>query len=597
MNTTFKKFVSLLLTLAISVGLVSTALATDETKEDFVPTILVHGIAQVHTQIWEDEDATIPLIGEDGTQVTGWPITVDASELVLTIVFPLLLTLIAQKDFASDAAYKAICNALKYNSSNPDGTPKYTTTVDRQYCSIAEMDEERKKKVYDAIPINDYADVVGEENVYFFAYNSTGNVTDTAEELNDYIEMVKEQRGVDKVNLAPISMGGTIVTAWLEMYSGKYDMYYDNYDSIHKIVFVVAALDGSNILGDLATGNTLLKDREYLYNKLLPKLLGETWTSYLLNIVLRILPEDVLQNILDSIVKGAVDTLVGNNTLFWALVPTAYFDEIFNDYFKDKGSEYDTIKTKIKFYNTAQKNLQKNLNRITDKEHNAIVHAICSYDVEFYPIGKTALTANSDSIIHSASTGMQATFSEIHKTLPENYKPVNPVCTDPTHNHISPDRQVDASTSYLPENTWFIQGMNHEKTGSCDSVIKFVSILLIDDSIKDVHSNPEKYPQFNGSRITKNLRRDLIPQAEEFLAENPTASAEIRNEVQTALDDCKAMLEETVVDTKKSQERIDKLESALVHAGVRQAPEEETKTDKILLKIFKKLSDWSYATL
>ncbi len=597
MNKTFKQIISLLLVMCMSFGLFTAAFASEEPKKDVVPTILIHGIAQVNTFLWEDEDATIPLIGEDGTQVTGWPITVDTKELILGVVFPILLTLITQKDYASEACYEAICKALKYNSAKPDGTPTYTTTVDRYYCPVSEMPEEARQKVYNAIPINDYADAVGEENVYFFAYNSTGNVVQLAQELNDFIEMVKKQRGVDKVNLAPVSMGGTIVTAWLEMYSGKYDLYYDNYDSVHKIVFVIAAVDGSNIVGELATNETLLADREFLYNRILPELLGETWTSYLLNIVLRILPEDVLQSILQGILKGAVDTILGNNTLLWALVPREYFDEAFEKHFKDKGPEYDALKTEIKLYNTAQKNLQQNLNRITDKDHNAIVHAISAYGLKLYPIGVTSKTINSDTIIHSASTSLQATFSDFDKTLPADYAAKNPVCTDKTHNHISPDKQVDASTSYLPENTWFVQGLNHEDTGDADSVIKFVSILLIDDTIKDVHSDPVNYPQFNGSRTTKQLKRDFIPVAERFLEENPNADAALREEMQEALDDCKAMLNETVVDTKTSQERIDRLEWALINAGLRGAPEEETDSEKVLLKIFKALSDLSYKSL
>ncbi len=592
MKKIFKKATALVLCLALVFTLAAQSFATEkEQSQEYVPSILIHGIAQMDTFLWNDDGS--PVIGEDGTQATGWPITVDVKELVLTIIFPFLLTLITQQDFASEAGYKAICNALKYNASNPDGSPVYNTTVNRVYCSVAEMEPEDRQHVYDAIPINDYAETVGEENVYFFAYNSTGNVVDEAEALNDYIEMVKEQRNVDKVNLVPVSMGGTIVTAWLEMYSGKYDLYYENYHSINKIVFVVAALDGSNILGELATGNTLLTKPEYLYQTLIPKLLGETWTSYLLNLVLRILPEDVVQNILASIVQGAIDTLLGNNTLFWALMPTAYFDESFENYFKDKGPEYDVIKNEIKFYNTSQKNLQSNLNTITGEKYNTIVHAICSYDVELYPIGITSLTVSSDSIIHSTSTGLNATFANLGETLPVNYTAKNPICTDKTHNHISPDKKVDASTSYLPENTWFIQGLNHERTGSSDSVIKFVSVLLIDDKIKDVHSDPENYPQFNGSRVTKRLVNSYIPDAEKLLEGN-TLTAEQRAELENALTACKDMLKETVIDTQKSQARIDALYLAIAKTGLYSMPEEETEAEKVLLKIFKSLSEMAY---
>ncbi len=609
MNKVFKRVIAFMLVLAMSIGILSQVMAADsedpiqvvssveDAKNDLttgkqVPVIIIHGISQIDTVIMDDEGN--PLTNKDGDIITGWPLTVDVPELVLTVLFPVILTLLTQKDFASEAGYKAACNALKYNACDLNGDPVYPTFVDRQYCSVGAMDQEHKDIVYDAVPFQDVAKEIGEENLYFFAYNSSGDVTQIAEDLNDYIEMVKEQTDSEEVSLAPISMGGTIVTAWLEMYSGRYDLFYDNYDSVHKIVFVIAALDGSAILGDLFVNDTLLKNDEFLYTRILPELLEEEWYAYLLNLVLRILPHDVLDSVLDSILAGAKDTLVGNTTIFWALLPKENFDEAYEIYFKDKGPEYDTIRTKVKLYNTAQKNLQKNLNDFMSEENGGIAHAICSYGVPLYPIGSSALYVNADSIIHAASTSLFATFANLGETLPVDYVAKNPVCTDKTHNHISPDRVVDASTSYLPETTWYVQGLNHEQTGRSDSVINFAGVLLKDDTIKDVHSDPENYPQFNGSRTTRDLRRNDIPNAEKALAENTTMTAEQRAELQAALDDCKLMLTETVVDTKNCEERMQRLKDALIDIGVYGAPEEPSKANDVLRTIFKFLSDTAY---
>ena len=615
MNKVFKRVVALLLVLTMSFGIMSQVLAADESAEEpvqvvnsideakdaltsdneQVPIIIIHGISQINTTILDDEGN--PLKDGNGKVITGWPITVDIGQLVLDVLFPVLLTLFTQMDFASEAGYKAACNALKYNACDLNGNPVYPTYVDRQYCSVGEMDEEHKKIVYNAVPFQEIGEEIGEEWLYFFSYNSSGDVTQIAEELNDYIEMVKEQTGADEVSLAPISMGGTVVTAWLEMFSGKYDLYYDNYDSVHKIVFVIAALDGSQILGDLFVDDTLLKDDEFLYTRILPELLEEEWYAYLINLALRILPNDVLDSILASVFAGAKDTLIGNCTIFWALLPTANFDEAYELYFADKGPEYDTIRTKVKFYNTAQKNLKANIDRLMSDEFGGIVHAICSYGLQMYPIGANALTMNSDTIIHSASTSLFATFADLGETLPDDYVATNPVCTDPTHNHISPDRVVDASTSYLPENTWYVQGLNHERTGRSDSVINFAGVLLKDDTITDVHSDPENYPQFNGSRLTRDLKRNYIPDAEKVLAgtyEGVTITDAQRTKLQAALDDCKLMLTETVVDTKDCEERIQALKDVLIEVGVYDAPEEPSQVNEILHTVFKFLSDKAY---
>lgn len=609
MNKVFKRVISIMLVLAMSIGVVSQVLAADSadpvqvvsdvekaaealTTGKQVPVIIIHGISQIDTVITDENGK--PLLNDEGETITGWPLTVDIKELVLTVLFPVLLTLITQKDFASEAGYKAACNAVKYNACDLNGDPVYPTFVDRQYCSVAKMDQEHRDIVYDAVPFQDVAKEIGEDNLYFFAYNSSGDVTQIAEDLNDYIEMVKDQTDSEEVSLAPISMGGTIVTAWLEMFSGRYDLFYDNYDSVHKIVFVIAALDGSAILGDLFVNDTLLNNDEFLYTRLLPELLDEEWYSYLINLALRILPHDVLISVVDSIFSGVKDTLVGNCTIFWALIPKANFDESYELYFKDKGPEYDTIRTKVKLYNTAQKNLKPNIDRLMSDEFGGIVHAICSYGLPLYTVGSSSLYINADSIIHSASTSLFATFANLGETLPVDYVAKNPVCTDPTHNHISPDRVVDASTSYLPETTWYVQGLNHERTGRSDSVINFAGVLLKDDTIKDVHSDPENYPQFNGSRTTRDLRNHDIPNAEKALAENQTMTAEQRAELQAALDDCKLMLTETVVDTVDCENRMQRLKNALIDIGVYAAPEEPGKAAGVAREIFKWLSDTAY---
>lgn len=609
MNKVFKRVIAMMLVLVMSFGVVSHVLATDvaepvevvstvgEAQEALtegkqVPVIIIHGISQIDTVIMDENNK--PLLDKDGNTITGWPLTVDVTELVLTVLFPVLLTLVTQKDFASKAGYKAACNAVKYNACDLNGDPVYPTFVDRQYRSVADMDQEHRDIVYDAVPFQDVAKEIGEENLYFFAYNSSGDVTQIAKDLNDYIEMVKEQTDSEEVSLAPISMGGTIVTAWLEMFSGKYAEYADNYDSVHKIVFVIAALDGSAILGDLFVNDTLLNNDEFLYTRLLPELLDEEWYAYLLNIVLRILPHDVLISVVNSIFSGVKDTLVGNCTIFWALIPKANFDESYELYFKDKGPEYDTIRAKVKLYNTAQKNLKTNIDRLMSDEFGGIVHAICSYGLPLYTVGSSSLYINADSIIHSASTSLFATFANLGETLPADYVAKNPVCTDPTHNHISPDRVVDASTSYLPETTWYVQGLNHERTGRSDSVINFAGVLLKDDTIKDVHSDPENYPQFNGSRTTRDLRNHDIPNAEKALAENTTMTAEQRAELQAALDDCKLMLTETVVDTADCEKRMQRLKDALIAIGVYAAPEEPDKAALVARDVFKWLSDKAY---
>jgi uncharacterized alpha/beta hydrolase family protein len=66
--------------------------------------------------------------------------------------------------------------------------------------------------------------------------------------------MVKEQTGKDKVNIVTISLGGTILTAYLELYKNT------NYPDINKVLNVVSCLDGTDVMGDFYMRNFNIED-------------------------------------------------------------------------------------------------------------------------------------------------------------------------------------------------------------------------------------------------------------------------------------------------------------------------------------------------
>ena len=152
------------------------------------------------------------------------------------------------------------------------------------------------------VPVQPLTGVAGEDHVYFFTFNAFGKPYEAAKYLNDYIQMVKEQTGHEKVNLLPISLGGTVATAYFSAYPETQD--------INKVVNVVAALDGSSIVSDLLKGSNIITD-EYLYTDLFPDLIGEDEPlSYLVNILVRTIPRQVIYDLLDKALSKVLDTLV-----------------------------------------------------------------------------------------------------------------------------------------------------------------------------------------------------------------------------------------------------------------------------------------------
>ena len=121
---------------------------------------------------------------------------------------------------------------------------------------------------------------------------------------------------------------------------------------------------------------------------------------------------------------------------------------------------------------------------------------VAEYDIQMYGVGYSYDSENADGIIQLDSTSMGAYAANVGETLPEGYVQQNTSknCSDPTHNHISPDRVVDASTAMLPDTTFYFKGQKHEQTALNTTILK-LALEILENEITDVYSDPD-FPQF-----------------------------------------------------------------------------------------------------
>lgn len=540
----------------------------DELEADEVyPTILIHGIGQAKTFML-DEDGNDAVDSSDN-KITGWPLYFDIPRLVARLIAPLVLSLITQKDCGlSKTAYNAVYDAMEYIAYNEDGTPKNDFRVENYgNRSVAECTEEEKETIYDHVPIKGYTDVVGEENLYYFAYNSFGDMYGIVDNLEKLIEKAKKDTGKDKVNLLPISLGGAVSVA----YVGEHPQGED----INKIVLVVPAADGSEIVGKIMLGQLDYSDAG-LYRNMFTKLCGEdTYTGWLINIGIRILPKNVVIGLLDGVASGLADSALARVTTMWGLVPSSMYDELAEKYLV-KGTKFaDDVE---KFHNS-QVNYIKNLKNYA--ANGVKIYDICGYGLELYSLIDS--DSNSDKIIHSASTSLGATFSKVNEKLPKDYKQKNYTDT----NFISPDGQVDASTCAFPYTTWFFGNQDHEKLARNDVVISLAMELLIVREM-DVFTTVE-YPQFNGHRNTRDLKK-YIAEAEKV--DPSTLSPENAERLSEALADAKAILATTIVIEGEEEAAEAELYDALAEIGVYE--KKDTTKDDVLLFVCKTASELLY---
>lgn len=577
-----KKIISLILSVSLLLGIfiLPVSAAESEYVPDYdreTPVVIIHGMSQNDTYVL-DENGNRQM-GEDGTYITGWPLELNIMGLVKEALVPLLLSAFLKRDMGlTDAMKRGAYEGLPYIHKDSEGNYDADIEVPCYEYPMGQMDEELLEYHYKLLPLQGLVDIVGGDNVYYFGYDSFGDVIGETAKLHHYIhDVVLPQTGADKISACFISLGGTIAVNYLETYPEDYELF-------RKVEFVVPALDGSDIIGDILTGNLSVKydDDDVLYGDLLVTLLGDSYLSYLLNMVLRILPSWLLKDALSALAEGVVEAGVRSTTLLWALCPTDYYAEARAKWLET--DEYTLIREKTDYFMNARADFEENLFAL--KATGCEVFDITCYGIGMFPLCRDWNKTNGDGIVHATSASMNAKFADIGTVFPEDYKAVGTYCSDPTHNHISPDRTVDATAGLLPCTTWYISGQAHEKLPLNDVALEMAFDIMTDRNMKNVYSNPEKYPQFNAGRLTKNVT-DYITAWDE--ADKSAVRRDKAEAVENAKAEVEILLDETVVDTVKWAEAEEALRVALVNAGV---IEDTTPTaiENILTDITRKLN-------
>ena len=361
---------------------------------------------------------------------------------------------------------------------NPDGTSAYELHLD-----YTEAADKNSAYLMEAYPDGKYqqeteiaaeiAAYVGYENIYNFASDFRMGSEFCAGQLDAFIQSVKEHSGKDKVNLFAVSHGGQVTATYLTLYGYKGD--------VDNAVLTVPAIGGAGIAYDAMTANI-----EFDEECLLRFIENGTMT------------EENYNWLVKAQQLGFLDTLL--NTLFPKLIPTlGYWGSLWDFMQPDK---YEDAKAQLldaeesarlieisdRFHYEIYPSMPEKLQKCIDNGMNISIISGTGARVV------TGMPLNSDGIISTtASTG--ATCAPVYERFADGYVQKNP-CGG--KDKISPAMDIDASTAYLPDNTWFVDGLFHGMTNKDIYSRNLMLTLLLTDRITDVYSD-ENYPQFKYS--------------------------------------------------------------------------------------------------
>ena len=373
----------------------------------FYPTIIVPGLGQSSVVVTDDSGK--PITDKDGKKVSAFPAWIQTDKLIKSLLGPALLSLFAQKDVGfSDAFADAIEDAFGINKCDENAKPIGNVLTEKFPYSYAQYSDYDKFIVNQHIPFELYPTDLPRDHLYYFEYNSFDNHIALAEELYAFIQLVKAQTGHSKVNLVPLSQGASIVSAMLD-YTPAVG------DELHKIMFVVPALDGSRIIGDVFTDEITFLNSDYLYHGFLENIrLLDQQTAGLIELAARIFPDEVLMAALQKGVKRLVENVLVRSTGMWALCPSGDYEAAAARYLS--APEMASIKAQTARYHQAQLHHKKNIRALQEK--GVQIFCVAEYDISLINVGSHWNDQNADFIIQLDSTSMGATSANVGDTLP-----------------------------------------------------------------------------------------------------------------------------------------------------------------------------------
>ena len=293
---------------------------------------------------------------------------------------------------------------------------------------------------------------------YYFDYDFRLDPYEDADRLHSFIRQVKALTGHNSVKLKCSSMGGAVLSAYLEKYGC---------DGIDVIICRCCPLQGTAVAGEAFCGKIELNAAaltrygedavafleagaadDFIEGSLYA-LLGTLQITGVMDGICA-LGDQIIRKVGDQVFREALIPIFGTLPGLWALVPEAYFDEAVRFmHVPEAGGLHD----KIFAYRKALANIGNQLKAA--RKDGVTTCLICGYNVQRTPL-VTLWRSTSDGTVDTKYASLGAVCGDVKEPLDDAY--VNGLLNKA---YLSPDHMVDASACALPDCTWFVRDWLH----------------------------------------------------------------------------------------------------------------------------------------
>lgn len=486
-----KKTLALVLCLIMAFSVFPMAFAAEKETEELTkyPVIMIPGYtSSSFYKIDEETGEKVMVWGDAVGQVSS-----GAGEGSMEAIMPQVGKFIATGDAKGLAAvlgdgFNRIFADMKCNDDGTPSVPVYNyvhTAEETNYANLAQKypdgDYQAEKEI-----MGDICAKIGKENAYVFTCDFRMGAVEIATSLRDYIDDViayhnkdkAEKDKIDKVNIYSLSHGGQIAGTYLTLYGYE--------GKVNNALLTVPALGGAGIAYDAFNGVVNFNDAE---------LLQFVQHGFLIEEDIDLLFRDdklaFLDELVEELLPVCMETLGCWGSL-WDFVPLEQYEEM-------KAKNLDPIKNEglIKqsdfvHYEIMSPEGEYYYAKGFEKAQNSGVniYIIAGYDVQVV----TGMNVSSDSLIPiEGATG--ATAAPYGKRFADGYTQK----VDTGLYQVSPSMTVDASTGYLPYQTWYVENFHHGMTYKDDYTFSLACKLLLTDGVRYTVQSFDEYPQFHAT--------------------------------------------------------------------------------------------------
>lgn len=493
-----KKFIALILTVILSLSIMAPAACAVDANDTPIVILRGDGVDLVNRD-------------ENGNETEIWPIGLSdfdgkIGETAKNILIPFLTEglLFDKWDNYYKVCYEELSPIMADVVLDENGSPRNNSGIssssmnsNRTSCNA----DRRYQAKYGATDYTFYYD--WRLSPYDIPYGETVRIVDL---LHTYIKNVSKANGGRKVTLAGNCLGGSYVLAYLEEYGDE--------GYVKNVFFNATVGNSTAILTDVFCGDIKVDAKslqrfadEYIdadadtiagiidASPVINEVIVTTLDLFVQLGIVDMLGQtldDIYQKVYEVLVPMLVIAFYGTMPGYWTTIQPERLNEAINFVFGPEGSEYRTkyagVIAKIEDYFNLTGNCKEDIIKAC-QEKGIHFGATAKYGVQMYPFVKSQ-DQLSDEMADLEHASFGATVAKsVYDVLPDSY--IQAAVANGTDKYISPDKQIDASTSLFEDSVWYEKNMPH---GAWAYDYKVIEAFAANDNFT-VNSDPD-LPRF-----------------------------------------------------------------------------------------------------